>query len=392
MVVNSESFDRRFDREIQADRLRLLYEQSVQGVYFSLLSASLLAAILWPHTPRAILLGWLLTLAVASAIRVVLFLRYRRSAPQELEMLPWGQPYMLTLFFSASVWGVGGVLMVPPDSMLHAIIIYCFLMGMAGAGMSAYSAIRGFAVATVVIMLLPMALWLLSRGEPTPMLMALGSLLLFASALRTSKVLAEMLQRKFHLTHALSESKEAAERLARIDALTGLNNRRAFSELADATIQLCHRQQQPVAAIVLDIDRFKQINDNHGHAVGDQALRHIATIIQESVRKTDICARIGGEEFAVLLPDAELEAAEAVAEKIRMAIARQPLQTGGQALPITASLGVSSTRADSGLEALLRPADSAMYQAKQSGRNRVLSEPGPRATDTPTDRRHSCER
>ena len=264
--------DGRFSAEIQADRLRLLYEQSVQGVYFSLISASFLASILWTHTPSHILIGWLLTLGVASVARIVLFLSYRRAAPQGLEMLRWGRPYMVTLFFSAGVWGLGGVLMIPPDSMLHATIIAYFLVGMTGAGMSAYSAIRSFAIATVVIMLLPMTLWLFSRGETTPVFMALGALLLFASALRTSKVHADTLQHNYRLTHELNESKEAAERLARIDVLTGLNNRRAFTELAEAAIELCERQGQPVAAVVLDIDHFKQINDSRGHAVGDQAL------------------------------------------------------------------------------------------------------------------------
>jgi diguanylate cyclase (GGDEF)-like protein len=374
MTSKPAGAERRFDAETQADRLRLLYDQSVQGVYFSLISAALLAAILWSHTPRPILLGWLITLVFASVARVLLFLNYRRAAPQGREMLRWGRPYMLTLYFSGSTWGVGGVLLIPPDSMLYATIIYFFLMGMAGAGLSAYSAIRSFAIGAVVTVLLPMTAWMLSRGEITPVVMALGTLLFFASALRTSKVLAEMLQQNYLLTHELNESKEAAERLARIDALTGLNNRRAFAELAESSLKFCERQGRPAAAIVLDIDHFKQINDSRGHSVGDQALQHIAAILQASIRKSDICARTGGEEFAVLLPDTDLEAATTVAEKIREAIARQPFPTETGPLLMTASLGVSASETD--LECLLGQADQAMYQAKEAGRNRVIQQLG----------------
>lgn len=375
MTPNTAEADSRFDVEIKADQLRLLYEQSFQGVYLSLASAGLLAVILWPHTPRSILLGWIAALVIASIARVLLFIAYRRTSPQGTEMIPWGRPYLVTLMLSASVWGIGGVWIMPPDSLFHATVVYYFLMGMAGAATSAYSAIRHFTLVTLIIILLPATLWMLAQGETAPVVMALAASLLFISAMRTSKALSNMLRQNYLLTHELNESKEAAERLARIDVLTGLNNRRAFTELADSTIQLCQRNEQPYAAIVLDIDHFKQINDSHGHAVGDQALQHIAQVLQNSVRKTDICARTGGEEFAVLLPDADRDAAIKVAEKVRLAIMETPLQTDDGPLFTTASLGVACISTD--LESLLRLADEAMYQAKQDGRNQVVCQQDP---------------
>lgn len=362
--------DQHYATEIKADRLQLLYEQSMQGVYYSLIGAGLLAAILWTHTPPETLLVWLLCLSLASLLRVLLFFAYRRAAPQGVDILRWSRPYTLTLFLSAAIWGLGSVVLVPSDSLLHAAIIYYFLMGMSGAGMSAYSAVRSLVIGTVVVMLLPMTVWMLFQGQLTPVLMAVGAVLLFLSALRTSKVLADMLQQNYRLTHELHASKLAAEQLARTDALTGLNNRRAFTELSERAIHLCQRQLRPYAAIVLDLDRFKVINDTRGHAIGDRALQHVAQQLQESVRKTDIYARTGGEEFAVLLPDAAEEDAMLVAEKIRATIAEHPVPTEDGPLPITASLGVACDPVELG--SLIRLADMAMYRAKQDGRDRVV--------------------
>lgn len=364
----------RFAKQIKADKLRLLYEQSFPAVFLSLASALLLSIILWPHTERPVLIGWLTALLIASIARLALFAAYRRASPKGIEVVAWERPYLTTLLMTSAVWGFGGV-WIMPDSLLYETVVCYFLMGMAGGAISVYSAIRPFAIAAIAMVLLPATVWMMSKGEATPFVMGAAPFLLFISALRASKVLSASLHQSYLLAHELNASKEAAERLARTDTLTGLNNRRAFSELAQASIRFCQRQGSPVSAIVLDLDHFKQINDRHGHSVGDQALQHIARILQESLRKSDICARNGGEEFAVLLPDTTLDEATQVAEKLRIAIASQPVQTTSGALSVTASMGVASSNAD--FETLLRLADAAMYQAKQAGRNRVFSHDGP---------------
>ena len=157
--------------------------------------------------------------------------------------------------------------------------------------------------------------------------------------------------------------------MARTDYLTGLNNRGAFQELAEIQVTYCKRHKFPASVIVLDLDDFKKINDTHGHSAGDDALRQFSQQIANGTRASDICGRIGGEEFAIFLPNTKLDDAVVVAEKIRQALDRSLMRNEGEGFPITASLGVATGVYD--LEQLLALADSALYSAKKAGKNRV---------------------
>ena len=170
-------------------------------------------------------------------------------------------------------------------------------------------------------------------------------------------------------TEALLAANRALDHLARHDALTGLHNRRSFIErLRDEFLRM-GRTGERYALVFLDIDHFKAINDTYGHRVGDAALTHVASIIQDSSRMTDFAARLGGEEFVVLLPDTA-EDAVVFAEKVRAAIAQSTIPTVGR---LTVSVGVAvADLEDPNEDAALNAADRAMYRAKMTGRNRVV--------------------
>lgn len=157
--------------------------------------------------------------------------------------------------------------------------------------------------------------------------------------------------------------------LAATDPLTGVANRRAFMESAAMEIKRTDRSGQPVSICYLDIDHFKDVNDQHGHAGGDEVLVRVAASICEELRAIDLLARIGGEEFAVLLPDTGIGGASALAERIRARVSKLELLEGK--LKITVSLGVAQRAAEETLDQLLARADRALYRAKQGGRNRV---------------------
>jgi diguanylate cyclase (GGDEF)-like protein len=176
------------------------------------------------------------------------------------------------------------------------------------------------------------------------------------------------------ISHASVEARyhEEVYQLATLDALTELYNRRHFQELLEKELARAGRHARPLALAILDVDHFKRINDEHGHIAGDGVLRQIATIVREHVRGEDIAARIGGEEFAVLLPEAGLPAAEAFAERLRAAIEAAAFAPGGAPRRVTISIGIAllaPTRASR--SELMRAADAALYEAKESGRNRV---------------------
>jgi len=161
---------------------------------------------------------------------------------------------------------------------------------------------------------------------------------------------------------------------ANYDALSKVFNRRAYNLLAKRTFDLSLRHQHPLTLILADIDFFKKVNDIHGHAAGDSAISWVAQNFKKMSRETDILARIGGEEFAIVLPETEFSAALQVAEKFRVAIEQTPLLFEEKSIPITMSFGVSARQQhDTSIEQILARADSALYTAKGAGRNCVKS-------------------
>ncbi|MGW8252138.1 MAG: GGDEF domain-containing protein, partial [Anaerolineales bacterium] len=162
------------------------------------------------------------------------------------------------------------------------------------------------------------------------------------------------------------------QRLAVTDTLTGVYNRRGLFEHGEREINRSLRSSRPLAAIMLDIDHFKQVNDAHSHAVGDQVLQTLARLCQENLREVDIFGRYGGEEFAILLPDTDIDSAIQAAERLRRCVSEAQITTQHGPISITVSLGVASNEGEiNNLAVLLDRADSAMYEAKHSGRNQV---------------------
>ncbi|MFC3535731.1 diguanylate cyclase [Couchioplanes azureus] len=161
------------------------------------------------------------------------------------------------------------------------------------------------------------------------------------------------------------------QELATTDELTGVHNRRHFYSLATTLLNAAARNNHELAAVMLDIDNFKAVNDTYGHGVGDDVIREVARRVTQSIRVCDVLGRYGGEEFAVILPDLD-EGGPDLAERIREAIADTPVPTRDGALPVTVSVGITHLHPDDdGLDQVLARADHALYRAKQGGRNRV---------------------
>jgi diguanylate cyclase (GGDEF)-like protein len=162
------------------------------------------------------------------------------------------------------------------------------------------------------------------------------------------------------------------KRLATTDQLTGLSNRAHFMDIAEAELRRADRFNRDLAVLMLDIDFFKRINDRHGHAAGDEALRLFSRVLTKETREVDLLGRIGGEEFAIVLPETDFEAALLMAERVRAAVEQASFVFHHSApISVTVSIGVSLLQAGDSLDSLLVRADNALYQAKHAGRNRV---------------------
>jgi diguanylate cyclase (GGDEF)-like protein len=158
-----------------------------------------------------------------------------------------------------------------------------------------------------------------------------------------------------------------------IDGLTQAYNKRYFVENLEKEIPRCTRHQRPLSLLMMDIDHFKKINDEHGHLTGDYVLREMARRVRSRVRKEEVFARYGGEEFALTLPETSREQATKVAEDLRRLVCAEPFDFEGDRIPVTVSLGVGTTVNEIACEAFIKMADENLYKAKRSGRNRVIS-------------------
>lgn len=195
--------------------------------------------------------------------------------------------------------------------------------------------------------------------------------------LETARKISEALQEQNQALRDEVRLRENAqsklEELSRKDSLTGIYNRRYFFELAEQEFNRARRYKRPVAMIMIDLDHFKNINDTHGHLVGDQVLTEIANRIQKNSREVDIVGRYGGEEFIILLPETTLDDACILAQRIWNSLTQRPTATSKLVLPIQASIGVagSSIEDEISLYKLIDQADQALYRAKDLGRNRI---------------------
>jgi len=180
-----------------------------------------------------------------------------------------------------------------------------------------------------------------------------------------SKKLNTTIEQQVKKLSTLSTRLQQAESEARNDPLTGLPNRRRLAEF------LKQLESSPFCFLIIDIDFFKKINDTYGHDVGDEILQQLATILKESIRETDLAARIGGEEFCIVFPNTNIDISTSLADKLRQTIAARAFHTQGGSIDVTISIGISGHTGSMSHSATFKAADQALYLSKKHGRNRV---------------------
>jgi len=373
----SESSQPRLVDLVRAEKLALLYHQSYPAIFASLFSCLLLSVILWPVQQKEVLISWVLILSLTTVARIILFIRYYKIKPQGEDILVWEKPYFISLFLSSITWGIGAVYIMPIDSQVHQVLIYYFLIGMCGGAISVYSAHGVMTLVTITSVLLPITAWFLLQHNLLPVGAALGAIIFYISVLRAGKILSSALDHSLSLAHELknltlelSIAKEKAEAMALIDELSNLNNRRAFYEKGKVLVDDCQRNNENLSIILMDIDDFKKVNDTLGHAAGDAVLVQVGSRLKQSTRNADLCARVGGEEFGIIVKTSGSSGTVHLAEKLRKEISETPFIFNNKDISLSASFGVAEGKSD--LDTLFNRADTAMYKAKQEGRNRVV--------------------
>ena len=334
----------------------------------------LIFSLVYQKVPLFPLFSWLAIFYLYWVYCVIAFNKFKDEGPSQdkhfkpvcilliLEGVLWGAMFYITMGYDVktdtwtAIFFVGIISVILPTYITYPKGFHFVLLG--------------------TLISSPIALMLISnRLEPhgdtiialLMYLVAMGFLVRPISARVVEAIRLELVNNA--LTKQLQESLAALSHQANTDALTGQLNRHAMNKaLADLIIK-GEIRKTIFSFLMMDIDFFKAINDNHGHDVGDKALQHVAQRIMGQLREGDLCARFGGEEFVVLLPSTDTPEAMAVAERIRKAVQSSPLELPKQ--PITLSIGVATYQPGMTAEMLLKAADKEVYAAKANGRNQV---------------------
>jgi len=361
------------ESHIRAEQVRIVFRQGPPAQILSIAAAGAVCWVLWDHSDRLALVTWLAVITAVTLARIALAFLFRRRAPTPEQMIGWERAFVGSLAAVTLAWGLGGWLIMPHDSPIHEAIVYFFLMGVAGGAVASYSAHAASAVIAICALMVPATIGFAFQPDLELRILAAGGAIYLAAAIRSTRGFGFFLRRTLQLSYELQNAYARAREQSRTDDLTGLANRRAFVATGGTACNQALRYHRQLALLMIDIDHFKRINDTHGHAAGDAALRATAGILRRAARQADTPGRLGGEEFALLLPETTAAQAMIVAERVRRDIAALVVPHGNTPIRFTCSIGVAEwAPAMNDLDALLRTADEALYRAKAEGRDRVV--------------------
>lgn len=365
---------------VRLSQLELYVDNHIHDKYLAPLLTVVTAALLttWVAPWKAVL--WAAVELVVIVIYIGVYTRFRRADPQPADVGVWTRRIALAhgahmvSWSSIIVWG-----WAPGNfsSLMFTMLIHVGLISLTVAMSNPHRRLLlGDLLPPAVALLAPP---LLGDGLFNLGLTALGLLFIALMLMVGLKIHASTTE-ALDLRERNAELIRELERQVTRDPLTGLSNRRHFIATAQAELQRAARYRHPLALLMIDIDHFKPINDTHGHLAGDEVLKAVAEACAHAVRGQDCLARLGGEEFAVLMPETGLHQAQSAAERLREAVARLRCELPGGAVAPTVSIGVSMCAGSAEtLSSLMRRADHAMYSAKGQGRNRVVVDPSARA-------------
>ena len=360
--------------------VRDLYARALIGPLFYVVAWLLLLAVS-DDTRRA---GWWVAVP-ALVFSAFALARYRHRTPGEdasAEQLErWERVHWAIVQLGSVCWGVVPALVGFLERKTDSGILIAALSTMAfgTASSQAFAMYAGRARLTLFLLMAPGVAMFLSMEElrATGVTMSFYGLYLVANLRRHAAEYAHQVGTELELLR----SREEVALLSLTDELTGLPNRRNYEVVWPQASSAAVRQEQPLALLVLDLDHFKVVNDQHGHKAGDACLRHFAGLLrQQFQRGSDFLARIGGEEFIVILPGSTAVEAQAQAEDLRVLVEKTPFQFGGQEIGLTLSVGVAALETPNvDPSVTFEHADAACYAAKKAGRNRVQIWESPRS-------------
>ncbi len=357
------------DEWLRVRQLEVLVGYTTLTVVINLVGALAIAAFLVQLMPLAALVGWLALGLMLTVVRWEQRRRFRRwrasEQPGPAGVARWRRAYVWTTVLTGVHWGLAAVLLYPEDSLVQQVFMAFVLSGISAASVPIYSVGRISYLAFSAPALLPLAArFFFQQGEPQ---MAMGAMvvLFFCALWLASRETGRIVRTNMALSHVLHHQ-------ATHDSLVGLVNHGEFQRRLVHVAEACRATAVPYALIFIDLDLFKRVNDAGGHALGDEMLCRIGDVLRQTVRKADTAARVGGDEFAIILEDCGKPEALRVAHDVLSGIAGLSLIGAGREFRVGASIGIAYSKdGRNSARQMLHAADRACYAAKESGRNRI---------------------
>lgn len=351
----------------RAEHLRILLRHSNFILLGNLAGSVTLAVGLWANAQQSLLITWMSVMIVLNVARWIAGRRFPTGFISEAETRRWERRVVASVAISGALWGAAGSLFYVPDQPEHGLFVALLIVGMCAAATASLSYHRIAYPVFLLPAITPITLHLMSDDKLTAN--AVGFVLPFYF------MLLYLLSREIYQTaHESILGRINSQYQAMFDHLTGVANRRAFEEAMNREWYRAMRDKRVLSLVIADIDNFKICNDTHGHAAGDLVLKAVATLLERRIRRgADLVARIGGEEFAIILPDTDLNGVVALVESIRVGVRKLANSYHKEIPEVTMSFGISSLVPDSSLDSgqLFSRADAALYQAKRNGKDRV---------------------
>ena len=357
------------DDWLRVRQLDVLMGYTLLTVVINLVGVLATASFLLQTQARVSVLAWVAAGLVLVGLRFEQRRRFRRWRQQQQPdwngVIRWRQLYVLVTIATGAHWGLLAAPLFPSDSLVHQVFIAFVLSGISAASVPIYSVGRVSFLAFAAPALLPLAArFFLQQGEPQ-MAMGFMVVLFFCALWLASRETGRIVRTNMALSHALHHQ-------ATHDSLVGLVNHGEFQKRLAHVASDCEARGQAFALIFIDLDLFKRVNDAGGHALGDEMLRRIGDILRNKIRKDDTAARVGGDEFAIILAACGQREALRVAHEILNGIADLCVADDQQTYRVGASIGIAFSRdGRNSARQMLHAADRACYKAKESGRNRI---------------------
>jgi diguanylate cyclase (GGDEF)-like protein len=349
----------------------------------SLVSSTLLAALVAYFQRYLVALPtvstWLILIVLVNIGRLFMALSYKRHQVNDNFLITKRlRQFRIGLFVSAFLWGSSSIILSPSNELQHQMLLIFVLTGMTAGAVISYSVDKVSAIIFMLLTLVPMLVRLFLVGDSVAMAMSVSGFLyvifMIASIGNINRNLIESITLRFEAVERENEIKQ----LAFYDSLTNLPNRRLLFDRLEHALIMSARTGRRGALLFLDLDYFKNLNDNHGHFMGDLLLQQVAERLLSCVRESDTVARLGGDEFVVMLEDLSedrieaMQQVEVLGEKIVIALNR-PYHLNALQHHCSTSIGIAMFgEHGNSNEVLLKNADEAMYQAKKAGRNLVI--------------------